>query len=131
MKIGQVAKEAKVRVDTIRYYERLGLVKAARRRPSGYREFTGETVRRILFIKRAQELGFSLHEIQELLELQVDPVGSCAEVRAHTLEKLNSVEERIRSLQAMRRTLRELVDACDHQQSVGECPILASLNEGG
>ncbi|RMH60207.1 MAG: heavy metal-responsive transcriptional regulator, partial [Bacteroidetes bacterium] len=98
MKIGDVAKRAGVNVQTIRFYERKGLMEAPPRTASGYRQYTGEAVRRIRFIKHAQELGFSLREIHELLSLRVDPHTTCADIQQYALEKVEDIERRIASL---------------------------------
>ena len=129
MRIGEVARDAGVRVDTVRYYERERLLSPVDRRPSGYREFTEDAVRRIRFIRRAQELGFTLREIRELLELRMEAGASCGDVRERAEEKLEAVEEKLRDLRAIESTLRSLISACEDSRPVGECPILESLDE--
>ena len=89
--IGQLARQAAVGVETIRFYEREGLLAEPERRPSGYRQYPAEVVRRVRFIRHAKELGFTLKEIQELLELRVDPVSSCADVRRHARAKIADI----------------------------------------
>ncbi len=129
--IGQVARMAGVRVDTIRYYERRGLLPPPVRRPTlhgpGYRQYDPDTVRRIRFIKRAQRLGFSLREIAELLALRLDPWADRQEVRRRVAAKVADVEARIRALEAMRQTLRALMARCEDSGPVCECPILEAL----
>ena len=127
--IGQVAKAAHVGLETIRFYEREGLIESPPRRPSGYRAYPPETVTRVRFIRTAKDLGFSLKEIGELLSLRVDPVGSCAEIRTVAEGKITDIDQRIRTLQRMRRTLRQLVAACEARQPTSECPILESLGK--
>ena len=127
--IGQVAKEAHVGLETIRFYEREGLIESPPRRSSGYRAYPPETVTRVRFIRTAKDLGFSLKEIGELLSLRVDPIGSCAEIRTVAEGKIKDIDERVRSLQRMRRTLRKLVAACDAREPTSECPILESLGK--
>lgn len=126
--IGTVAKEAEVNLQTIRYYEREGLLPEPPRRPSGYRMFSSDSVRRVRFIKRAQELGFSLAEIKELLALRVDAKTSCAEVRERAQAKIADVEEKIRNLQAIKKALDRLTKVCTGRGPVSECPILESLD---
>ena len=126
--IGTVAKEAQVNLQTIRYYEREGLLPEPPRRPSGYRMFSSDSVRRVRFIKRAQELGFSLTEIKELLALRVDAKTSCAEVKARARAKLADVEEKISALRAIKKALAGLTTTCTGRGPVSECPILESLD---
>lgn len=128
--IGQVAKKTDVGLETIRFYEREGLIESPPRRPSGYRAYPPETVARVRFIRTAKELGFSLKEIGELLSLRVDPVGSCEEIRTIAESKITGIDERIRTLQKIRRTLRKLVAACESREPTSECPILESLGKG-
>src|SRR5881296_4326520 len=107
--IGQVASAADVNVQTIRYYERRGLVPTPRRTAAGYRQYTDDAVARLRFIKHAQELGFSLQEIQELLGLRVRHGGACDTVERKTRKKIEVVQQRSRHLQRMQRTLERLV----------------------
>lgn len=125
--IGELASRASVGLETIRFYERQGLIENPSRRPSGYRAYPPETVARVRFIRTAKDLGFSLKEIGELLSLRVDPVGSCVEIKAIAEAKVADIEARIRALQRIRRTLRKLVTACDSREQTSECPILESL----
>jgi MerR family mercuric resistance operon transcriptional regulator len=126
--IGKIARRANVNVETIRFYERRGLLKAPPRTPSGYRLYPPDTVTRLRFIKRAQELGFSLDEIRELLALRVDSTTTCAEVQRRTEDKLKQIEEKIRSLQQIQQALTTLVAACEVGGPMGECPILEALD---
>jgi MerR family transcriptional regulator, copper efflux regulator len=126
--IGQVAKEGGVNLQTIRYYERRGILPRPPRTSSGYRAFPDEAVKRIRFIKRAQELGFSLKEIKELLSLRAAPKARSADVRARTIAKITDIDEKIRSLEAMKRALLKLGAACSGQGPATECPILNSLD---
>ncbi|HSU62091.1 MAG TPA: MerR family DNA-binding protein [Bryobacteraceae bacterium] len=130
LKIGEVAERGRVNLQTIRYYEREGLLPEAPRLPSGYRTFGDESVRRVRFIKRAQELGFTLAEIRELLCLRVDRKRDRAEVRAVARAKISEMEEKIRSLEAMKRALEHLVKRCSGHGPATECPILEALDEG-
>jgi len=127
--IGQVAREAHVGLETIRFYERQGLIESPPRSPSGYRAFPPGTVVRLHFIRTAKDLGFTLKEIRELLSLEVDPVGSCPETRAIAESKIDDIDRRIRSLERMRRALRGFVASCETREPTSECPILESLRQ--
>ena len=129
MRTGQVAAAAGVNVETLRYYERRGILKEPKRRPSGYREYAPETVRIVRFIKRAQELGFTLDEIEDLLALRDDDTRTCGEVRASARAKVEEIEIKIRHLRAMNRALNVLVASCVDDASTRECPILDALDE--
>ena len=131
LKSSEVAKQGGVNLETIRYYERRGLLPKPPRTPSGYRTFDREAVRRLRFIKQAQALGFSLKEISELLSLRVDPRRSCGDVRARAEAKLADIEEKIRSLHAMKKTLARFIAACSGRGPVSGCPILEALDEEG
>jgi|SRR5436190_23667665 len=128
MKIGEVADRGGVNLQTIRYYEREGLLPAPPRMASGYRLFNQETVRRVRFIKRAQELGFTLAEIRELLTLRIEESRSSAEVRAIAQAKIADIDNKVRHLDAMKRALTHLTDRCSGHGPATECPILESLD---
>jgi len=125
--IGQLAKKAQVNVETIRYYERRGLITYLPRRVSGYRQYSLDAVARIQFIKSAKELGFSLKEISELLSLRVDPDTNCGDVKRLAEIKIADIEERIQALQLMKDALMKLKAKCIGRGPVGECPILEAL----
>jgi Hg(II)-responsive transcriptional regulator len=127
MTIGEVADRSNVNVQTIRYYERRGLLPTPRRSPSGYRQYSANNVERIRFIKRAQALGFSLDDISELLTLRVDPSTNCEEALHRAEAKLRDIDERIEALQLMRRSLKALVGACRDRRTTSDCPILEAL----
>jgi len=126
--IGQVAKHAGVGVETVRFYERKGLLEEPERKTSGYRQFDEQVVDRIRFIRRAKELGFTLKEIKELLDLRLDPATTCADVKSRAESKIEDVEERIRSLQRMKQALSKLSKACSGRGETSECPILEALD---
>ena len=128
MNIGNVAKRAGVSVETIRFYERKGLVEAPPRKDSGYRQFADSDIKRLLFIQQAKTLGFSLMEIKELLSIKDDPDTSSREVKSLALTKLNSIEEKIKMLQRMKKTLKSLVDSCPGEGPKRHCPILEALD---
>ncbi len=126
--IGQLAKRAQVNIDTIRYYEKRRLIPEPPRRQSGYRQYSPDDVARIQFIKRAQELGFALKEIEELLALRVDPDTTCADVKEQTEAKIADISTKIQTLQRMKRVLTKLATACDVRAPTSECPILEALD---
>jgi|SRR6267154_1336628 len=126
--IGRLAREVGVNLETVRYYERRGLLPKPPRSTSGYRLFPVEAARRLRFIRRAQELGFSLGEIRELLLLRVAPTAKSADVRRRAQAKITDIEAKIRSLQSIKEALRELTKTCSGCGSVRECPILESLD---
>lgn len=129
--IGHLAKESGVNLETVRYYERRGLMPKPPRSLSGYRLYPAEAVRRLKFIQRAKELGFSLREIKELLALRVSPRTSCAEIQQRAEAKIADMRAKIQSLQSMEKSLRKLTKACGGFGSVSECPILESLDGEG
>ena len=129
LRIGELAERAGVGVPTIRYYERRGLVRRPPRTRAGYRQYPEEEVARDRFVKRAQELGFSLEEIRELLALRVRDGEACGAVEARARAKLAQVEAKLRELEALRRVLGRLVAACRARRPTGECPILELLEE--
>jgi MerR family mercuric resistance operon transcriptional regulator len=125
--IGQLAKSAHVNRETIRYYERRALIPKPYRRESGYREYSEDTVKRIEFIKHTKELGFSLKEIHELLSLKLDPKTPCSKVKNKAEGKIADIEEKVKTLQRMRKALVRLTRACSGKGPVVECPILEAL----
>ena len=129
MQIGQLAKQAGTPVDTVRYYERHGLLPAPTRRASGYRDYTAEDVRRLRFVRRAKTLGFSLTEIRELLELSGHRDDDMAGMKSAAIEKLADVETRLAELTRIRDGLKALIDACPGHGRLGQCPILNALAE--
>lgn len=126
--IGELAEAADVHVETVRYYERRGLLSRPRR-GAGWRRYDEQALRTLRFVKRAQELGFSLDEIRGLLALRASAsLRTCNRVRAQAVEKLAAVDAKIRDLVAIRGVLEELTRACPSEGPAGECPILASLS---
>ena len=128
--IGQLAKETGTHVETIRYYERQGLIAEPPRRASGYREFPPEYVERIRFIKRAQTLGFTLREISELLAL-ADGNPACKDIRKFAEEKVQVIETRIHDLARIKELLQDLVKQCRSNKKFSGCPIIKSLSMHG
>ncbi|MFQ6046093.1 MAG: MerR family transcriptional regulator [Gemmatimonadales bacterium] len=129
LRIGQLADRARVNVQTVRFYERRGLIAEPERTPAGYRQYADDEVRRIRFIKRAQELGFSLSEIQELLELRIRHPSACATVEAKTRRKIDLVDQKIAELERIKRGLERLAASCQARRPTGDCPILETLDE--
>ena len=127
--IGQVARQAGVGVETIRFYEREGLLEEPARRVSGYRQYPEQVVQRIHFIKRAQRLGFSLKEIAELLLLRVDAQTTCEEVKHRTEVKIAEVERKLVELQRMRQALLNVASLCTGQGPASACPMLDALDQ--
>lgn len=127
LSIGQLAKAAQINAETVRYYEREGLLPRPARRASGYRHYPPATVARLQFIKRSKELGFSLKEIAELLALRVDPHTCCADVKHRAEAKLADIERKLADLRRMRRALTQLVHDCRGEGPSSACPILDSL----
>lgn len=126
--IGDVAKQADCHSETLRYYERRGLVARPPRSVSNYRLYPEDTVRRVRFIRHAQALGFSLKEIKELLSLRAAPKTQCGAVRERAVAKINDVEERIRALRSMKKALEQLVAQCSDRAPISACPILEALD---
>lgn len=126
--IGALARRSEVAIDTIRFYEREGLLPAPKRRASGYREYDSGAVGRVRFIRRAKDLGFTLDEIRELLALEADRDNGVEGVKRRASQRLQELSERIRQLTAMRDALAQLVDECPGCGEPECCPILSTLH---
>ena len=129
MRIGDVATRAGVNVETLRYYERRGILRSPRRSATGYREYPSDTVRLIRFIKRAQELGFTLDEIEDLIAMRQTPSKRRDKVRELATAKLRAIDEKIARLHAMRDALSPLLDECACNAKTVTCPILEALDD--
>ena len=129
MRIGDVASRAGVNTQTLRYYERRGILGEPKRSASGYREYPTDTVRLIRFIKRAQELGFTLTEIEELIALRQTTSRRRAKVRELAAAKMRDIDEKLARLQAMRSALYTLVEDCACGAETLSCPILEALDD--
>jgi Hg(II)-responsive transcriptional regulator len=127
LKTGELAKQAGVNVETLRFYERKGILPKPPRRQSGYREYPPEAATLVRFVKRAQELGFSLRQIKGLLELRQVPRATCTDVRKIATEKIADIEARIHDLEAMKAALSRLVRACSGRGPIAACPIIEAL----
>ena len=128
MTIGKVAKASGVGIETIRFYEKEGLLEEPARRMSGYREYDDAVIPRLLFIRRAKELGFTLSEIKDLLALRVERKASCSRVKQQAEAKIADIDSKMKSLGRMKRALVKLTDACDESAPTSECPILGALD---
>ncbi len=126
--IGNLAKQSGVSAETLRYYERRGLITPSQRTASGYRLYQTDASQRLRFIRRAQALGFSLDEISELLSLSDDPNQSAAAVKQLTRTKIQDIDLRIRDLERMKQGLAALETHCPGHGSTRDCPILGALN---
>lgn len=127
LKVSQLAERAGVGIDTVRYYERAGLLPEPPRRPSGYREYPPQAVERLRFIRRAKALGFTLEEIAGLLELS-DQRADVEAVKRLAQTRLAEVEKKLRELERVRDGLRQLTEACPGHGDASACPILSALN---
>jgi MerR family mercuric resistance operon transcriptional regulator len=127
--IGQVARQAGVGIETIRFYERQGLLEPPARKESGYRQYDDEAVRRLQFIRRAKELGFTLKDIGELISLREDPEAGAGEIKARAQARLEEIEHKIADLQRMRDALLRLTTECRGQGPLSTCPILEALEQ--
>ena len=123
----RLARAAGVGIETIRYYERRGLIPEPDRTRSGYRRYPPATVDRVVFIRRTQKLGFTLREIGELLELRVDARKTCAEVEETIVVKIDEVADRLEDLETLRTTLERLAERCRTSPPSGSCPFLEEL----
>ena len=129
MTISQLARKSSVNLETIRYYERRGLIPKPPRNASGYRQYSQEDIARTKFIKRAQMLGFSLREILEILSLRMEPGKTCGDMKARVEAKIEDVEQKIADLRQMQEALLNLVGKCTGKGPIGYCPILEILNK--
>src|SRR5260370_20194248 len=124
----KLAREGGVNVETIRYYERHGLLRKAPRTPSGYRKFSNADLNRLRFVRRAQELGFTLKEVKELLAIRVKPGSSCGDVRRKAEAKIADFDQKVRHLQAIREALVRMKETCTGRGPLTNCSILEALN---
>ncbi|WP_103103072.1 Cu(I)-responsive transcriptional regulator [Pseudomonas sp. LFM046] len=130
MNIGQAAKKSGLTAKMIRYYEGIGLLPEAGRTDSGYRQYNGQDLHTLAFIKRSRDLGFSLEEVGRLLELWQDRQRASADVKALARDHIEALNRKIAELAGLRDTLQELVDHC-HGDQRPDCPILKDLESGG
>ena len=124
---GQLAKVANVNIQTVRFYDRQGILKPVSRTEAGYRIYDKEGVKRLNFIIQAKELGFSLNEIKEFLELRVRSVQTCDRVRKKTTEKLKDIQNKIAHLKKLKKTFKDLIGECEKRVITDQCPILEKM----
>ena len=127
LNIGQVAKQTNVTVETVRFYEKQGLIAAPQRSESGYRKYPLETVKRVQFIQHAKEVGFTLRDIGELLALRQKPGTSCADIKLRATQKIEEVDQKIHDLNRIRDALGRMIMKCSGRGDLSECPILEEL----
>lgn len=127
LSIGQVARHSGVSVETVRFYERQGLIEKPRRKESGYRQFPEAVIGRLRVLRRARELGFSLPEIREMFDLGAGGEVPCGEVRRRAEARIDEIDERVRDLEKMRLALEEVVRVCEEKNPAGPCPFLEAL----
>ncbi len=125
--IGELAKQSNVNLETIRFYEREALLPKPPRLRSGYRSFPAESVQQVRFIKRAQELGFSLREIKELLALRNEPRSASADVKGRVEQKISEIDRKMKALREMKKELVLLASTCSGATTIESCPIMESL----
>ncbi|MBX9878534.1 MAG: heavy metal-responsive transcriptional regulator [Candidatus Obscuribacterales bacterium] len=129
LRIGEASARAGVNIQTLRYYERRGLIKAPERGSSGYREYTPETVQLVKLIKRAQKFGFSLNEIKHLLDLCENNKANCGKLHDAISSKIADTNEQLAALNGIQQSLKSLVDSCSSNGPLDRCPIMKSLND--
>jgi MerR family mercuric resistance operon transcriptional regulator/MerR family gold-responsive transcriptional activator of gol and ges genes len=130
--IGQLAKAASVNVQTVRFYERQGILKPLARKESGYRIYNEDSLKRLVFVRQAKALGFSLREINNLLGLRARSAEHCNKVRAKAADKLKEVRQKIKYLKLLEQTLKTLISKCESRIVSNSCPIIEKmeLNRG-
>ena len=126
---GQLAKKVDVNIETIRYYERKGLIPKPNRKDSGYRQYPEEMIEQVLYIKHAKTQGFSLKEIKELLSIKHDPKTPCSEVMKRAQSKIEDIDGKIRTLKNMKKALSKLTNSCTGSGPARECSILDTVNK--
>lgn len=125
----EIASKTDVSIETVLFYEKQGLIPAPARAPNGYRNYNNEYVDRILFIKRAQKLGFSLSEVNDLLDLRVDAAADAGHVRHRAQQKVVEIKAKIKDLQRIQKTLVQLIETCKGHGPTSKCPILNALSQ--
>lgn len=128
---GQIADRTGVGIETVRFYERKGLLEDPPRTRAGYRQYDQDAIRRLRFIRRAKELGFSLADVRDLISLRLDPDTECGDIQLRAEEKLAEIADKIRDLERMRAGLERLAAACRRNDREMECPLLDALEGDG
>ena len=130
LKVGEIAKIVGINVETLRYYEKIKIMPEPKRKQSNYRVYDNFDVQRLLFIKRGKELGFTLKEIKELLELKIESTATCGDVKHLSEHKLKDVNEKIADLKRIKKVLEKLINQCVCEEvSTDECPILEVISK--
>lgn len=124
--IGKIANLANVSVETIRYYQQIGLLHEPEKPVQGFRKYSDDNIRELKFIKKAQRLGFTLNEISELLEIGA---GKCSDIKTKAQIKRDQISQQVKELQAMENTLNNLIESCSHSSEITSCPIVKTLSE--
>jgi Hg(II)-responsive transcriptional regulator len=127
--IGTLAQKANVNIDTIRYYEKRNLLIPKSRKESSFRMYDDESLKTIRFIKHAQELGFQLEEIRDLIKLRSNTTGRCQNVRKRAIDKLEDVEAKILTLKSIQKNLKKLIEECDQRKLQESCPIIEGMED--
>jgi len=128
MRIGLVANQVALTVETIRFYEKNGLIEPPERNESGYRDYPEATVQQLSFIRKAKELGFSLKEIKELLLLRNAPGSTCHEVKEQAVKKMQDIDCKVNELLDIKKSLAQLVSSCPGQGPLSGCPLIKSIS---
>jgi len=128
---GKVSELSGIGIEAIRFYEQQGLIPKPKRSSSGYRQYSPDIVKRILFIQQAKELGFSLKEISDLLSLRVNPKNTCADVKKMATDKIENINQKVRDLRKIKKALEKLTVTCRGKGPTSECPILEALETKG
>ena len=126
--IGQVAKQTGLTVETVRFYEKKGLILTPERSESGYRQYSSDTLKRLRFILRAKEVGFTLNDIAELLDLRRKPGTTCTDIKLRALAKMEDIDQKMKDLKNIHDSLSQLVLRCSGRGKLSDCPILESLD---
>ncbi len=127
--VGQLAKETGINLETVRYYENIGLLPEPKRTESGYRIYDETDIKRLIFINRAKELGFTLKETKELFELKIESEKTCGDVKRLATNKITDIEQKINDLLKIKNVLQKLVSKCTNEEiTTDECPILEAID---
>lgn len=129
LQIGELAKQAGVNIQTVRYYEKRGILKPSKRTSAGFRLYGPDTIQTLNFIKHSKDLGFTLEEIRDLLNLRATTASRCQKVRKKAKAKLEDIQEKLRVLRQMERNLKSLIQKCEKQETDTNCPIIEGLEE--
>ena len=130
LKISELEKNVGVNIQTIRYYERRGLLLPTTKMESGYRLYDNEAKKRLEFIRYSKKLGFTLKETEELLKLRASTTARCADIKEKAESKLSEIDRKIKGLKSMRKVLKDMIKTCQNKQPTDKCPILKTINKG-